>query len=124
MELRLGALFHWVPRILGLLLVCFIGMFAMDVFGEGFGFWNTVLALVMHLIPALIAAGVLVIAWRWETAGGLLYLAAAVTHAILMGARLSPANVLLIAGPVALIGLMFIADAVYRSRHTTAQSQG
>jgi hypothetical protein len=124
MERKLPQLLHWVPRILGSLLVCFIGMFAMDVFGEGFGFWNTTLALVMHLIPALIAAAVLAVAWRWETTGGLLYLAGALTHAVLMGARLPASAVLIIAGPVALIGLMFIADAVYRSRHSTALPQG
>jgi hypothetical protein len=121
MESKLDAMLHWVPRILGLLLVCFIGMFAMDVFGEGFGFWNTLLALLIHLIPALVAAAVIAVAWRWEIVGGLLYLAAAVTHAILMGARLRPADVLIIAGPLALVGLMFIADAIYRSRHRTAQ---
>ena len=41
----------WTPRILCLLFAALISLFALDVFGEHQGFWNTTLALLMHLIP-------------------------------------------------------------------------
>ena len=45
-------LVFWTPRFFGVLFALFISMFALDVFGEGRGFWETTLALLMHLIPA------------------------------------------------------------------------
>ena len=47
-------LLYWSPRILGILYAGFITMFAADVFDERLGFWKTVVALLMHLIPTAI----------------------------------------------------------------------
>lgn len=80
--MRRSTLLVWAPRILGFLMVLFLSLFALDVFGEGLGFWRTLLALAMHLIPAGIAAAVLAIAWRWSAAGGALFVLAGVACAI------------------------------------------
>ena len=63
-------LLYWSPRILGLIFVLFTAVFALDVFGEGLGFWDTLLALLRHLVPTIAMAVILVIAWRWELLGG------------------------------------------------------
>ncbi|MGQ0603506.1 MAG: DUF7670 domain-containing protein [Anaerolineales bacterium] len=44
-------LLFWIPRILTILFAGFVSLFALDVFVEGYGFWETLLALLMHLIP-------------------------------------------------------------------------
>ena len=71
----------WTPRILTILFILFISLFALDVFGNGYGFWETVLALFMHLIPSFVLIVVLIIAWRYDLVGaigfvlaGLLYI--------------------------------------------------
>jgi hypothetical protein len=68
-------LVFWTPRILCTLFAAFISVFALDVFGEGYGFWETVVALLMHLIPTGVILIVLAIAWRWEWVGGALFTA-------------------------------------------------
>jgi hypothetical protein len=35
----------WSPRVLGILIAIFISLFALDVFGEGYSFWETIIAL-------------------------------------------------------------------------------
>ena len=60
-----GLLF-WTPRVLTIAFILFLGLFALDVFGEGYGFWGTLVALLMHLIPNFVVLAVLIIAWRWE----------------------------------------------------------
>jgi hypothetical protein len=35
----------WTPRVLSLLFALFVSLFALDVFGQGYGFWQTTLAL-------------------------------------------------------------------------------
>ena len=59
----------WIPRIVGLLVAAFISLFALDVFGAGYSFWETLIALGMHLIPTAIIILVLAVAWRWEWVG-------------------------------------------------------
>jgi hypothetical protein len=74
---------YWSPRILTILFACFVSIFALDVFGQGSGFWGTALALAMHLIPTALLLGFLLLAWRWEWIGALAFLALALVHAFL-----------------------------------------
>ncbi len=66
MNQSISKILYWSPRILGVLIAIFVSLFALDVFGEGYSFWETIAALAMHLIPTLVILVVLVIAWRWE----------------------------------------------------------
>ena len=65
----------WLPRILCLLFAVFISLFALDVFGEGYGFWETIVAFLIHLIPTGLILIALAIAWRWEWIGAILFAA-------------------------------------------------
>jgi hypothetical protein len=49
---------------LSILFAMFLSVFSLDVFSEANGFGETILALLMHLIPVDIVVIVLVIAWR------------------------------------------------------------
>jgi len=59
----------WAPRVICMAFAIFLSMFALDVFGEGHGFWKTLLALLIHLVPVYIVLAVLAMAWRWEWIG-------------------------------------------------------
>ncbi len=98
----------WLPRVLAVALVVFISLFALDVFSEGYRFWATVLALIIHLIPSLILLAVLVLAWYRKRLGGLLFIALAVFFIFWSRAELSA--LLMIAGPAIVIGLLFIVS--------------
>jgi len=63
---------YWLPRILAILFIAFISMFALDVFSEP----QWLLALLIHLIPSYILIIVTAVAWKYERAGGLLFLVA------------------------------------------------
>lgn len=54
-------------------MIAFVSLFALDVFGEGLGFWETLAHLFMHLIPTFVLVIMLIVAWRWEWAGALLF---------------------------------------------------
>jgi hypothetical protein len=54
----------WSPRVLGIGFGVFVSLFALDVFSEGLGVWQTALALLIHLIPTAILVAVLLIAWH------------------------------------------------------------
>ena len=94
--------------------ICFISLFALDAFGTGLTSAEIAMALLMHLLPSAMLIGVLVLAWRWPLAGGLIYLAlAALPFALLSN---PPLVNLALAAPFALAGLLSIAGAVSRTR--------
>jgi hypothetical protein len=103
----------WAPRALGIAFAVFLSVFALDVFGEGYGFWNTLLALAMHLIPTAIVVVVLVLAWRWEWIGAVLFAAAGTLY--LVNTLRHPDWILLISGPLFLIAALFMISWLKRS---------
>jgi hypothetical protein len=54
----------WFSRGLAILFVLFISLFALDVFGQGNGFWGTTQALFMHLLPSIVMAILVWVTWR------------------------------------------------------------
>ncbi|MFL7891088.1 MAG: hypothetical protein AB8I56_03400 [Anaerolineales bacterium] len=106
---------YWSPRILGVLIAIFVSIFALDVFGEGYSFWETIAALAMHLIPTLVILVVLCIAWRWEWIGGFLFVTLGVLYMTLFWEPSNLPAYLLISGPLFLDGILFLLDGCYQS---------
>ena len=104
----------WAPRVLCLGLAVFVSIFALDVFGEGQGFWQTVLALLLHLVPTYIVVIALVVAWRWEWVGAMLFTGMAVLYLVLFWGRFHWTAYLAISGPLFLAGLLFLVNWLYR----------
>jgi hypothetical protein len=63
---------YWAPRILCILAILFVSMFASDAFSPQNTVWQNIISLFMHLLPALLLIVVLVIAWKWELVGGII----------------------------------------------------
>jgi hypothetical protein len=120
-EFSRRALF-WAPRALSIAFIGFLSLFALDVFGGGYGFWKTLLALTMHLIPTFVLIAALVLAWRWEWIGATIYAAAGMLYVILVllwpPRPIPPAVklvwILTIAGPAFVIAALFLANWMKR----------
>jgi hypothetical protein len=108
-------LLFWAPRILGLLIAAFISIFALDVFDEHHGFWNTAFALLMHLIPTAILLLLLALSWRWEWTGGVLFPALGVVYLVTCWGRFHWSAYALISGPLFLLGSLFLLNWVFRA---------
>ena len=65
---------HWTPRILCILAILFISMFATDAFDSRLTLWQQIRDFVIHLIPSFILILFLVAAWKWERIGGIIFL--------------------------------------------------
>jgi hypothetical protein len=109
----------WAPRILSILFALFLSLFALDVFGEGHSFWETVLALLIHLIPVYIVVIVLVVAWRWEWVGAVLFPALGIFYIVWMWGRFPVVTYVSMSGPLFLIGVLFLLNWIYREELRT-----
>ena len=99
----------WAPRIIGILVSLFMGVFALDAFGPGKPLADALLDFAIHLLPALLLLTVVAASWRREWIGALTFIGLAVVYATTM-ARGRIDWMLLIAGPLLLVGMLFLAS--------------
>lgn len=103
---------YWTPRILLIIFICFLTIFSFDVFDMGLNFWQTVGAFLIHSLPSLILLIVLIISWKYEIVGGIVFILAGLAYiAMLMRDPFEwymLAWAAQIAGIAFLIGILFL----------------
>ena len=109
----LTKILYWTPRIVCLLYIGFISLFALDVFNGEYNLAQTFIALTMHLIPSMLILLALVIAWRWELAGSVAFDVLAVGWLIYVG---DFGKSLIITLPLFVISSLFVAGWAYRRK--------
>jgi len=105
---------NWIPRILCILFAIGISLFALDAFENDEGFWKTLLALLIHLIPTFIVITVLVLSWRWPWVGGVIYVLLGISY--LIWSSRSGRGSSIISIPLFSIGILFIINWFLRKK--------
>lgn len=120
---RLAKWLYWSPRICSILLVAFMSLFALDVFQEGLSLREMLLAFLMHMLPMITLAIVVVIAWRWEWVGAVIFGLAGVLISILTfrNGMQGVATILSIGAPLLMVGLCFWANARWKQEINSAR---
>ncbi len=108
MNMTIRRALFWAPRVLCILFALFLSVFALDVFSEGYGFGETILALLIHLIPTFLIVIILAIAWRREIVGVILFFALALIYLVM-----SKGESLIISVPLILVGGLFLLNWKY-----------
>jgi len=103
---------YWIPRVLTIIALLFMGMFSLDVFSENESFGLKIIGFLAHNIPALILLVVLLIAWKWELAGGLLFILASFAGSLFFHSFSGNPGSLVVLAPFVLAGLLFILHSV------------
>ncbi len=69
----LARIIYWLARSLAIAFILFISLFALDAFSPEHPFWQNLLGFLIHMIPNFLLLIILVIAWKWERIGAILY---------------------------------------------------
>lgn len=109
----------WTPRVLTILFALFVGLFALDVFEGHPSLGRLLVALGLHLIPTAVVLVGLAVAWRWEWVGAVLYAGLGVTYIAAFWGRFSWSVYAIIAGPLFLVGLLFLLGWLQRKELRT-----
>ena len=88
-----------VPRVLGIAVALFVGMFALDAVGEGLP------ALIVHLLPAVLLLLVVALAWRRRWLGGVAFVGLGVAYAAIAWPR--GTWMLTISAPLLIVGGLY-----------------
>ncbi len=108
---------YLAPRVLGILAVLFISIFALDAFEPGLSIWKQLAGFAIHLIPSLVLLVVLVIAWKRELTGGILFAVIGLVftpiiyyhnYSLNHSVWMSLSIILMVTFPFILVGILFI----------------
>lgn len=104
---------YWTPRILSILFILFLSLFSLDVIQPGLSAWEIVAGLFMHNIPSLVLLIILIISWKYEIVGGVVFILAGLAYIVMtiLGGTpwyLAVSWGMIIAGPAFLIGSLFL----------------
>ena len=124
MQGKINKFVYWTPRLLSMLFICFLALFSLDVFDGNYGFWGTLVGLFMHNIPVFILSIILLISWKHEIVGGVVFIFAGLLYIATMARNMltNPfegymlSYSLIIAGPAFFIGILFLVNWYKRKR--------
>ena len=116
---------YWIPRVLCILAILFISMFALDSFDPRLTIWQQIGGFLIHLVPSYILVAVLIVAWKWELIGGIIFILVgigftpliyyhnfAMNHSVMMSLGI----ILVITFPFILVGGLFMTSHFLRRK--------
>jgi len=118
---RVAKLIYWTPRLAGVVITLFLTLFSLDVFGTGEPIWRQLLGFVIHSVPSLALASLIVLAWRRDQLGFWMFALAAGFFLALALPNLARQPlmemgvVLLFAAPMAVIAAMYWVNWKWRA---------
>jgi len=77
---KVNRFIFWTPRILAIIFILFLALFSLDTFDSCNGFFDCALGLFMHNIPSLVLLVVLIISWKYEWVGGVVFILAGLLY--------------------------------------------
>lgn len=105
---------HWLPRILTILAICFVSMFALDAFNERLTILQQLEAFFVHMIPPFVLLVLLGVAWQYKLTGGIIFVVLGVAFGVFLyywNLRINH-NVLMTIGIVAALALPFVISGI------------
>lgn len=125
MEESVKRFLFWTPRIFCIAFAVFVSLLALDVFGEGYSFFETILAFLIHLIPTGIILIALVVSWRWEWMGAIAFTALGVLYIVIFWDReFSWSIYVMMSGPLFLLGVLFLVNWLCRKQLRAGSQNG
>jgi hypothetical protein len=112
MRPKFKQIFHWLPRILAIIGVLFLSVFALDVFVEYETLSDIAVALTMHLMPSFLLIGATVVAWRWRILGGLLFIVLGFISIFFFNTYENSLTFMIVTLPTLVVGLLFMWEGL------------
>jgi hypothetical protein len=117
---------HWLPRVICILAILFISMFAVDAFAPGLSIWKQLVDFIIHLIPSYILIALLIVAWKWEYIGGIVFTAIGLglspfifihNYHMNHSVGMSLGIIMLITFPFIVVGILFILSHFLKKKN-------
>ena len=105
---------HYLPRVLSVIIVCFLAAFILEGFGPDFTWMDSL----MHLVLTLVVLAITILAWKKPKIGGWIFIAIGILYLIMVFKNQFWGG-LIISGVPLLTGILFLVDKVKTARVNT-----
>ena len=109
----------WTPRILTILFILFISMFALDSFDGDKSLIAQIGAFLIHLIPTFALIVILFFSWRHAIIGAIAFLLFAIAYLIMAWGRFPISTYFIISGPMVIISILFWMNWFLKKKQTS-----
>jgi hypothetical protein len=122
-------LIQWTPRVICILTILFISIFALDAFNPEKTIGQQIIDFLIHLIPSFVLAIFLIIAWKNEFIGGLLFILVWFSFSPIIfihnynmnqSVWMSLLIILLITMPFLIAGILFIVSHTMKKKNISS----
>lgn len=107
----------WSPRVLSILFIMFLSLFAFDVFSGDATLIEKIGGFLIHLIPSYLLIFILLISWKKPLVGGVMFLILSIVFTLYFKTYTAVLNFLIVSFPVAIIGGLFILSHVLSGKN-------
>ncbi|WP_439183069.1 DUF7670 domain-containing protein [Carboxylicivirga taeanensis] len=123
---RTGDILFWTPRLMCIVAIVVLAMLSFDAFKPEVASWHEVRTFVLQMIPSVTLILLLVIAWRKELTGGLIFIIIGLGLSVIVfyyhhqlghSFLRSLISFFLIAFPPTLAGFLFVGHYFYKKKH-------
>jgi hypothetical protein len=111
-----GQFLRWSPRILGILVSLFVGLFALDAFGEGKPLVEALAHFAIHLLPAVVLLAAVGASWNRPWVGGVTFVGLGIAYALTV-APIHLDWIVVVSGPLVVVGAIFIWSWLHGAPH-------
>jgi hypothetical protein len=121
---------HWAPRIFCILAILLVSVFSLDSFHPGMPLLQQIGGFLIHNIPTFILILFLMVAWKWELAGGIMFVIIALgllpliymmNYQMSQSVWMSVSVVLLINFPFVIVGILFIVSHFIKVKNSKTE---
>ncbi len=98
----------WIPRVLAILFILFLSIFALDVFEVEAPFIQKLVGFLVHLVPSFALIIALLVSWRKPLIGGTIFILMGLSFTFLFKTYQSLLTFSTISLPAIIIGALFI----------------
>jgi hypothetical protein len=107
---------YWFTRILAILSILFMMMFALDEFGGNEPLIRQLMGFLKHNIPVFALILALIIGWKYEIVGGVIFIIVFIALGILFKSFSGNTSSLIIIAPFCVVGILLILHQVLVGR--------
>lgn len=101
-------IFLKIANILIIVYILFISMFAFDIFGEAWPWWQILVGLLIHLIPSFVLIGILILANKKPLWGGIFFIIMSICFTIFFNTYRMWQSLVFLSLPLLIIGGLFV----------------
>jgi hypothetical protein len=107
---------YWTPRILTIVFILFLGLFALDSFEGEQSLVQKIGGFLIHLIPNFVLILILIVAWKHEWVGTIAFALVGIAYIVLFWGRFPVSTYFIISGPAFLIAILFWLNWINRKK--------